>query len=152
MRSFSSKLTVILLTRGVARFVAPVAICWGIYDWTYVHPLYALGYGLLTFNYVLVYIFIWVAPAHINGLFRVRAWQTFVVLGSMILLPILYYRKLGAVPWGFLGISFLFILALIAGTVVIIYLNQRLPLGPAFARQRPYQFPSLGQFSKPANP
>jgi hypothetical protein len=139
----SSKLKTMMLTRGVARFITPVAILWGIYDWTYVSWAGALAYGLLTINYVIVYSLSWVAPPLMNGPWRIRPWQTFVLLLNIIALPILYYRSQGAVPWGFLVISGLFLVGLYVGTAIFLYLNRRLPMHSAFAQMRTGSFRDL---------
>ena len=132
MSRFSPQLTRLLVIRGIARALAPVAVLWGIYDWYWVRPLYALIFGLLTFNYVIVYILTWVAPPLLNGPWRIRAWQTFVLLINAVALPIAFYRTHGRVPWGFIAITLLFFVGLYAATWIHFYMQDKLPMAGAF--------------------
>jgi hypothetical protein len=139
LSKFSPQLTRLLLIRGVARALAPVAVIWGIYDWYLVRPLYALIFGLLTFNYVLVYILTWVAPQLLNGPWRIRAWQTFVLLINAVVLPIAFYRTFGRVPWGFILITLLFFMGLFAATWIHFYMQDKLPMAGAFGARKAAQ-------------
>jgi hypothetical protein len=136
MTRFSSQLTRLLLVRGFARAITPVAVIWAIYDWYWVKPLYALIFGLLTANYVLVYILTWVAPSLLNGPWRIRPWQTFVLILNAFVLPITFYRHLGRVPWGFVAITLLFFVGLYLATVIHFYLQSRLPMAGIFAARK----------------
>ena len=141
MARFSPQLTRLLVIRGIARALAPVAVLWGIYDWYLFarlavpprFPWHALVFALLTANYVLVYILTWVAPAALNGPWRIRPWQTFVLLINAFLLPIQFYRHFGTLPWGFIIITLLFLIGLYVATAIYFYLQNRLPMAGVFA-------------------
>ena len=99
MSNLSPKLTWLLIIRGITRAITPIAILWGLYDWWLIDRWYAAIFGILTLNYVLVYILSWVAPAMLNGPWRIRPWQTFVLILNAFLLPIMFKRQFGALPW-----------------------------------------------------
>ena len=145
MSKFSPELTRLLVIRGVARAIPPIFVLWSLYDWYAVRPLYALIFALLTANYLLVYALSWVAPYLLNGPWRIRPWQTFVLLASIIALPIACKSRLGAIPWGYLGMSVLLVASLYVATVILFYLNDRLPMGQIFMARR-------GGFLKPPPP
>jgi len=133
---FSPELTRLLLIRGTARALAPIAVLWGIYDWCVIQPQYGVIYGILTFNYVLVYILSWIAPAMLNGPWRVRPWQTFVLLINFVALPIIFYKSQGVVPWFFVAVNLLFLIGLYVATFILFYLNNRLPMSNIFMARR----------------
>ena len=133
---FSPRLARLLFIRGLSRAVPPIAVLWALYDWYLIEPWYAALFGLLTLNYVLVYIFVWVAPHLLNGPWRVRAWQTFVLLINALLLPITFYRTFGAWPWGFIAITVMMVVALYVSTAIFFHLQSRLPMGSLFTARR----------------
>jgi hypothetical protein len=132
----SPRLARLLFIRGVSRAVPPVAVLWALYDWYLVNPLYAALFGLLTLNYVLVYVLVWVAPHRLNGPWRVRAWQTFVLLINALLLPIVFHRTFGVWPWGFIMITIAMVVALYVATAILFHLQDRLPMAGLFAARR----------------
>jgi len=142
MARFSPQLTRLLVIRGLARAVAPVAVLWGVYDAWLVSPTYGLVLAALTLNYVLVYILTWVAPAALNGPWRIRPWQTFILLINAVLLPILFYRKFDRLPWGFIAITVLFIIGLYVATAIYFHLHARLPMSALFAARKTAGQPS----------
>lgn len=153
MSRFSSHLTRLLIIRGVARALAPIAVLWGIYDWYFFDclgapsippprfPWHALIFALLAGNYVIVYVLSWVAPALLNGPWRIRPWQTFVLLINAFLLPIQFKRYFGHLPWGFIAVTLLFFIGLYVGTAIYFYLQDHLPMGHAFAARKAAQAP-----------
>ncbi len=136
MGRLSPQLARLLLIRGVARALTPVAVLWGVCDWWLVRPLYAVIFAALTLNYVLVYILGWVAPAALNGPWRIRPWQTFVLLINAFVLPIVFKKTFGVLPWGFIIITVLFFIGLYAGTAILFYMQDRLPMGGIFHARR----------------
>lgn len=142
MSRLSPELSRLLVIRGLARALAPIAVLWGIYDWWTIHPLYALIFALLAGNYILVYILSWVAPGALNGPWRIRPWQTFVLLINAVLLPIVFKRTHGELPWGFIAITVLFVIGLYVGTYILLYLNERLPMAGIFMARRGGMIPS----------
>jgi hypothetical protein len=145
LAKFSSQLTRLLVIRGVARAIMPIFVIWGIYDWYLVRPLYALIFALLSTNYILVYAISWTAPHLLNGPWRIRPWQTFVLLGSAIALPIIYKRHFGQQPWGYIAMSILMVVGLYVATAILFHLNDRLPMGGIFMARR-------GGYLKPPPP
>ncbi len=152
----SPRLTGLLVIRGAARALAPVAVIWAIADWWRIDWRAGLGFGLLTGNYVLIYLLGWVAPALMLGPWRIRPWQTFVLLLNTLALPITFYVARGAVVWGFLIVSLLFLVGLYASTVILFHMNNRLPMAGIFAARRAGILPSrpgdagTGDASSPA--
>ena len=144
MARFSPKLMTILLTRGVARAVLPLYVLWSIWDWAAIHVGYAAVFGLLTVNYLWVYVLSWVAPGLMNGPWRVRPWQTFVLLGNIIVLPVVYFRAFGRVEWFFLFWSAALIAALVVSTALQAYLIRKSPLSGAFALRKSLQRTASG--------
>lgn len=142
MSRFAPELQRLLLIRGIARALAPLAVLWGILDWMlvdwrlYGHPKWGLIYALLTFNYVIVYVISWVAPAMLQGPWRIRPFQTFVLLGNAVLLPIVFKRTFGRLPWGFIGMTLLFFVGLYAATAILFYLQDKLPMHSIFVARR----------------
>lgn len=136
MARFSRKLTAILLTRGAARAVLPLYVLWSIWDWATVNAWLAVLFGLLTVNYLWVYALSWVAPALMNGPWRVRPWQTFVLLGNIVVLPIFYHRAHGRVEWFFFFWAAALIAALYVSTALQAYLQRSLPLASVFAARK----------------
>jgi hypothetical protein len=113
-----------------------LAVLWGVYDWFRIHPLYAVVFGLLTGNYLLLYAFSWVAPHLLGGPWRVRPWQTFVLLGNAILLPFAFHRTCGSWPWLFIAVQVLMVAALYVSTAILFYFNDRLPMSTIFQTRR----------------
>jgi len=134
--NFSPRLARLLLIRGVSRAIPPIAVLWALYDWCLIEPWYAALFGLLTLNYVLVYVLVWVAPHLLNGPWRVRAWQTFVLLVNALLLPIVFHRTFGVWPWGFIAITVAMVVALYVSTAIFFHLQERLPMAGLFAARR----------------
>lgn len=147
--NFSPRLAKLLFIRGLCRAVPPIAVLWAIYDWYLIRPLYAALFGLLTFNYVLVYILVWVAPHLLNGPWRIRPWQTFILLINGVLLPIIFYRTFDALPWCFIAITVAMVVALYVSTAIFFHLQNRLPMASVFAARRggmiPGQLPQTHQ-------
>jgi hypothetical protein len=142
--AFSPQLTRLLLIRGIVRAITPIFILWGILDW-YAYdriaepprfPLHALIFTLLTGNYILVYILTWTAPTLINGPWRVRPWQTFILLFNIFFLPIQWYRHCHGVLWGYIAISVLFIAGLYIATAILFHLQDKLPMAGVFAHRK----------------
>lgn len=144
MARFSPQLTRLLLIRGIARSITPIAVLWGILDWYAFDrlavpprfPWHALVFALLTGNYILVYILVWVAPNLLNGPWRVRPWQTFVLLINLFFLPIQYYRHTGQILYGFVFVTLLFFVGLYIATAIHFYIQDKLPMAGAFFLRR----------------
>jgi hypothetical protein len=136
MAKRSSRLTGLLTIRWLARALAPVVVIWAIVDWWRIDWKLGVGFGLLTGNYVLVYILGSIAPPLMVGPWRIRPWQTFILLLNTIALPIAHYSALGSVPWGFVIISVLFLVGLYASTMILFYINEKLPMAGLFAARR----------------
>ncbi|MHC4444610.1 MAG: hypothetical protein ACYTF1_24200 [Planctomycetota bacterium] len=136
MSKLSPKLTWLLIIRGIARAITPIAILWGLYDWWLIDPWYATTFAILTLNYVLVYILSWVAPALLNGPWRIRPWQTFVLIFNAFLLPIIFKKTFGSLPWGFITITALFFIGLFVATTIMFHLNEKLPMANIFIAKR----------------
>ena len=136
MRERSQKLGTLLFVRGLARQVMPVAIVWSAIDWWLVRPIYAVVFLVLTFNYLIVWALNWIAPAHLSGPWRVRPWQTLILLANMISLPVVYYRVHGQIVWGFIAVNVLLIISLYVGTAIMLYFNEKMPM-PGTLRQQP---------------
>jgi len=138
----SEKLTKLLLLRGLARQVVPVAILWSAWDWYQVSPYYAGIFLLLTGNYLIVWVMTWVARSLLNGPWRVRAWQTLVLIANFVVLPIVYFVRHHQIVWGFLAINILLFVSLYVSTAILIYLGDRLPMNQAFAVRRNMPLPT----------
>lgn len=136
MARFSPKLTAILLTRGTLRAVLPIYVIWSTVSWALVVPWVAVVFAALTWNYVFVYLMSWFAPPFMNGWWRVRPIQTFILLGNIIALPIVRYQRLGSLPWLFMAWSVVLIVALYVSTVLQMYLQRVLPMGSVFAAKK----------------
>jgi hypothetical protein len=132
----SRKLANLLFIRGLARQVVPVAIVWSAWDWYRVSPYYAAVFLMLTGNYLLVWVFSWVARSLLNGPWRVRPWQTLILIANFVALPIVFYLAHKEIVWGFLAINLLLFISLIVSTAVLFYLGDKLPAGQAFALGR----------------
>ncbi len=154
--NFSPQLARLLFIRGVCRAVLPIAVLWGIYDWYWIRPLYAIVFALLTGNYVLMYVFSWVAPHLLRGPWTIRPIQTWMLLVNAVLLPIVFYRTRGRWPWGFIAMQILMVAALYVATAIMFYLNKRLPMSNLFQTRRggliPPPPPKPGQPSTPTVP
>lgn len=144
-KKLSPRLTRLLLIRGIARALAPVAVLWGIWDWWQVDWIYALIFAALSFNYVIVYALSWIAPAAQNGPWRIRPWQTFILFINAFVLPIAFYRTQGSVPWGFIAVTFLFFVGLYAGMAIMLHLYRSMPMANFFAAQKGATFAGLIQ-------
>jgi hypothetical protein len=144
----SVKLSWLLIIRGIARLITPIYVLWGIVDWYDVHPVAAVVFGALTFNYVIVYVLQWVARSLVNGPWRIQPWQSFVLLINVIALPVTYRIRLGHVPWAFVAVGILFVIGLYVGTVIYFYIQQRAPMADIFARRRSAE-QAGGQPAKP---
>jgi len=141
--NFSPQLARLLFIRGLCRAVPPLAVLWAMYDWYLIRPSYAAAFGVLTLNYVLVYILVWVAPRLLNGPWRIRPWQTFVLLINAILLPIIFYRTFnGALCWGFIAITVVMIISLYVSTAIFFHLQDRLPMASVFTARRGGMIPT----------
>jgi hypothetical protein len=132
-----------LFIKGVCRVGPPLFVLWSIVEWTRVDWRYALGFGILTFNYVLVYILTWTAPALMQGPWRVRPWQTLVLLANTFVLPIMFRRVHGHLPWVFIAAAVLCLASLYVGTAIYIHINQKLPMAGLFAGRRDPALPKL---------
>jgi hypothetical protein len=150
-RSLSPQLTRLLLVRGAVRFITPAAVVWGIYDWWLIRPLYGLIYAALTFNYVLVLVLAFTAPALMNGPWRIRPAQTFILLINVIALPIAFKQTFGALPWGFIAVSALMIAGLYAATAIHLYLQEKMPASTVFAHSNREAAPGPGK-TAPGDP
>ena len=85
---------------------------------------------------MLVYVLSWVAPAVMNGPWRIRPWQTFVLLLNAVVLPVVFDRRFGRLPWGFILVTGLFLVGLYAATAIHFHLSSRLPMASIFAARR----------------
>jgi hypothetical protein len=136
MRHFSSRLSWLLFIKGVCRAIPPLYVLWSTVEWLRIEVLCAVIFGVLTWNYVLLYILSWVQPSLMQGPWRVRPVQTFILLANAIVLPIMFYRIYGHLPWVFLASAVLCFASLFIGTVIYIHLNRKLPMGAIFAATR----------------
>lgn len=137
MRRFSPQLTRLLVIRGLARAMLPIAVLWGIWDWWQVGWLPAAVFTALAFNYVIVYALNWIAaPLAEAGPWRVRPWQTWVLVLNGFVLPVVYYRVHGAVPWGFVLVTILLFVGLYVGMAIMFYFYRRMPMAGIFAAQK----------------
>ncbi len=134
--NFSFELYRLLLIRGIARALAPIAVLTSIVHWWLISWVHGLVFAALTINYVLVYALMWISPPLTNGPWRVRAWQTFVLLINVFALPIVWYRHRGTVPWIFIAVNILFFVGLFAATKIMFYFQERLPMGQIFAARK----------------
>ncbi|MBI4580424.1 MAG: hypothetical protein HY718_12020 [Planctomycetes bacterium] len=149
VRQFSPALARLLIIKGVCRAGPPIYILWSIVDWCRVDWRYAVAFGALTINYVIVFILTWTAPALMNGPWRVRAWQTPILAANAIALPILFHRTHGHLPWIFIAATGLCIASLYIGTAIHLRLHEKLPPDCLFtARGRPN---STGASGSPAS-
>ncbi len=121
----------LLLIRGIARAVPPVVVIYAVILWWRVHPATAIGFAALTFNYPVSYVLIYTAPGSIRGIWRVRIWQTVLLLINAVLLPIVFYLVVGVVPWGFVAAGVVLIAAWYTATAILFQLQDRSPLSPA---------------------
>jgi len=137
LSQLSPQLKRLLVIRGVARSLAPILVFWGIHDWWVIHPLYGIIFALLTLNYVVVYVMTWIPnPALLQGPWRIRPWQTLLLLINAVLLPIVFKQRFGRLPWGFIAISILFFIGLYVATYILFYLQDRVPMGSIFAARK----------------
>lgn len=137
----SSKLQNLLFVRGLARQIVPLAVVWSAVDWYLVKPACGVIFLLLTGNYVLVWLLSWVARSLLNGPWRVRPWQTLVLIINFVSLPIVYYVVHGEIVWGFLGINVSMFAGLFASTAILVYFGDRLPMNQIFAAERGMELP-----------
>lgn len=141
MRQFSPGLRRLLITKGVCRAGPPLYVIWSFVDWCRVDWRYAVGFTSLTLNYVIVYALTWTAPALMDGPWRIRPWQTMVLLANAIVLPIMFWRAHGSLPWIFLAATLLCAASLYIGAAIYIHLNQKLPGSVMFAAKRDPRLP-----------
>jgi len=148
MRPRSQKLANLLFVRGLARQVVPVALLWSAWDWHLIGPIHAAVFLLLTGNYLIVWALGWVAKSLLNGPWRVRPWQTLILVLNFVSLPIVFYLKHRQILWGFLGINALMFVGLYVSTAILLYFDRHLPLGNLFAASSPGTVPG----TPPASP
>jgi len=132
----SPKLTMLLAIRASLRILAPITVIWGVVAWSFVGWPYAVGYAAVTWNYVLVFMLTWIARTAMQGPWRVRPIQTFIVLANSFVLPWVYYSRGWAIPWGFVGMCVIYHIGLVISTYIFLYLKDRLPMAAAFAPRR----------------
>jgi len=135
-RILSARLTVLLAVRASLRILAPITVIWGVVAWSFVGWPYAVGYAAVTWNYVLVFMLTWIARTAMQGPWRVRPIQTFIVLANSFVLPWVYYHRGWALPWGFVGMCVGYHVGLVISTYIFLYLRERLPMASVFAPQR----------------
>jgi hypothetical protein len=143
MRRFSPGLRRLLIIKGICRVGPPLYVLWSIVEWSRIDWRYAAGFAALTLNYVIVYALTWTAPALMNGPWRVRPWQTLVLLANAIALPVLFWRAHGHLPWIFIASTILCAASLYVGTAIYIHLQTRLPAAALFAANRDPRLPRL---------
>lgn len=143
MRRLSSKLTWLLFIKGVCRAGPPLFVLWSIFEWARVDWRYALGFGTLTINYVLVYVLTWTAPALMQGPWRVRPWQTLLLAANAIVFPLVFRADRGHLPWAFIAAALLCLASLYVGTAIYLHINQKLPMSTVFASQRKSPLPGI---------
>jgi hypothetical protein len=129
MRHFEPGLMRLLIIKGACRAGPPIYILWSIFEWSRVDWRWAVGFGALTLNYVLVYLLTWTAPALMNGPWRVRPWQTLVLLANAFVLPVAFRRVYGHLPWIFIAATVLCFASLYVGTAIYLRLHDKLPSG-----------------------
>lgn len=117
----------LLLVKGACRAGPPIYVLWSIYEWTRVDWRIAVVFAALTLNYVLVFLLTWTAPGLMNGPWRVRPWQTLVLLVNAIALPVMFYRVYGRLPLIFIATAVLCVASLYVGAAIFLYLNDKLP-------------------------
>jgi len=149
MRRFSNRLGRLLFIKGVCRAGPPLFVLWSIFEWCRVDWRFAVVFATLTLNYVIVYALTWTAPALMQGPWRVRPWQTLVLLANAIALPIMFRQVHGHLPWLFIAAAVLCLASLYVGTAIYIYLNEKLPMGSLFARARNPALPATPRLAKP---
>ena len=132
----SPKLTMLLAIRASLRILAPITVIWGVVAWSFAGWPYAVVYAALTWNYVLVFLLTWIARTAMQGPWRVRPIQTFIVLANSFVLPWMYYHRGWALPWGFVGMCVVYHIGLAVSTYIFLYLRDRTPIGAVFAPQR----------------
>src|SRR5262249_20464568 len=93
-------------------------------------------FGMLSINYVIIYILTWMPGANLNGLWRIRPWQTLILLANAVTLPIVYRKTFGTIPWGFVAITILFFIGLYVATYIMFYLQDRVPMGSILKAQK----------------
>ncbi len=142
MPRFSSKLLWLLIIKGACRSGPPIYILWSIVEWLWVDWRYAVGFAALTLNYVIVYILTWTAPALMNGPWRVRPWQTLVLVVNAFLLPIMFRRAYGHLPWLFIAAAILCAASLFIGSAIYLYLHEKSPAGALLAQRQPVPVPA----------
>lgn len=143
MQRFSPSLRRLLIIKGVCRVGPPLYVLWSIVEWCRIDWRYAVGFAALTLNYVLVYALTWTFPSLMNGPWRVRPWQTMVLLANAVILPIVFWRARGTLPWIFFLATFLCAASLYIGTAIYIHLQTKLPASALFAAKRDPRLPEL---------
>ncbi|HOA73545.1 MAG TPA: hypothetical protein PL151_12005 [Phycisphaerae bacterium] len=148
-RRLSPGLGRLLFIKGVCRAGPPVYVLWSIVEWCRVDWRYAIVFGALTLNYVLVYALTWTYPALMQGPWRVRPWQTLLLLANAVVLPIMFWRTRGHLPWIFFVAAVFCAACLYIGTAIYIHLNEKLPMGAVFAKTRDPALPKLVDAPEP---
>jgi hypothetical protein len=72
----------------------------------------------------------------LQGPWRVRSWQTFLLLINAFVLPIVFKRTFGRLPWGFIAITVLFFVGLYIATYILFYLQDKVPMGTLFSARK----------------
>jgi len=126
----SNKLVTLLAIRALARLCAPILVVWLVVEaWPLPpQPLWGVLAIVLFGNYVAVYVLTWVAPHHLDGIWRFRPIQGFVLLGACVAIPIVHVQTGRGVPWLFVGVAVLYHVGLIVAIWVHLYLHHRSPL------------------------
>jgi hypothetical protein len=141
VRRFSPTLGRLLFIKGVCRAGPPAYVLWSIVDWCRVDWRYALAFAALSFNYVIIYSLTWTYPALMQGPWRVRPWQTLMLAANAVVLPVMFHRAHGHLPWITIAAAALCLASLYIGAAIYLYLNERLPMAGAFASRRDPRLP-----------
>lgn len=143
MRRLSPTLTWLLFIKGVSRLGPPLFVLWSIVEWCRVDWHYAVVFGALTINYVIVYVLTWTAPPLMQGPWRVRPWQTLLLFANAIVLPVMFRRVHGHLPWIFIAAAILCAASLYIGAAIYLHLNEKLPMGSVFEKTRNPDLPRI---------
>jgi hypothetical protein len=122
-----------LIIKGICRAGPVVYVLWSIIDWLRTDSRYAAVFAALTLNYVIVFLLTWTAPALMNGPWRIRPWQTFILAANAVVLPIMFKRVHGHLPWIFFAVTLLCVASLYIGSAIYLHLHEKLPSGSLFA-------------------
>lgn len=143
MRRLSPTLTWLLFIKGVCRLGPPLYVLWSIVEWCRVDWHYAVAFGALSINYVIVYILTWTAPSLMQGPWRVRPWQTLLLVVNAVVLPIMFRRVHGHLPWIFIAAAVLCATSLYIGAAIYLHLSEKLPMGSVFEKTRSPDLPRI---------